>query len=179
MESLSFSNKNLTLNTIETIVSEVEKYVKSKNSIDLIVKSYELAKKQHEGQFRKSGDPYIQHPIEVAYMLACLKVSPETICAGFLHDVLEDTDITKEKIIKDFGTDVADIVDGVTKIGKLKYLTKERALAKTHQKILLAMAKDIRVILVKLIDRVHNMRTLEFQPHDKQVKIALMFPELF
>ena len=179
MESLSFSNKNLTLNTIETIVSEVEKYVKSKNSIDLIVKSYELAKKQHEGQFRKSGDPYIQHPIEVAYMLACLKVSPETICAGFLHDVLEDTDITKEKIIKDFGTDVADIVDGVTKIGKLKYLTKERALAKTHQKILLAMAKDIRVILVKLIDRVHNMRTLEFQPHDKQVKIAQETLELY
>ena len=180
MDTVSLnSNNNKYNNTIETIIKEVSTYVKNKHSIDLIRQSYELALKQHDGQFRKSGDPYIQHPIEVAYMLACLKVSPETICAGFLHDVLEDTEISKEKIISQFGQDVADIVDGVTKIGKLKYLTKERALAKTHQKILLAMAKDIRVILVKLVDRVHNMRTLEFQPREKQVKIAQETLELY
>lgn len=180
MDTVSLnSNNNKYNNTIETIIKEVSTYVKNKHSIDLIRQSYELALRQHDGQFRKSGDPYIQHPIEVAYMLACLKVSPETICAGFLHDVLEDTEISKEKIISQFGQDVADIVDGVTKIGKLKYLTKERALAKTHQKILLAMAKDIRVILVKLVDRVHNMRTLEFQPREKQVKIAQETLELY
>ena len=158
--------------TINDVIAACKLYIRDQKSIDLIKESYDLAYQQHEGQFRKSGDPYIQHPIEVAYMLACLKVSPVTIIAGFLHDVLEDTEITKEEIIKRFGVDVADIVDGVTKISKLKYLTKEKALAKTHQKILLAMAKDIRVILVKLVDRVHNMRTLEFQPQEKQVKIS-------
>lgn len=137
-----------------------------------IYQAYLLAKLYHEGQFRKSGDPYIQHPIEVAYMLAELHTAPATVCAGFLHDILEDTNITKEELIEKFGSDVVSIVDGVTKISQLKYMTKEKALAKTHQKILLAMAKDIRVVLVKLIDRVHNMRTLEFQPVEKQIRIS-------
>lgn len=158
--------------TIEDVLKVCGYYIKDKKSLDMIMKSYETARKQHEGQFRKSGDPYIQHPLEICYMLACLKASPTTIMAGFLHDVIEDTGISKEHLTKEFGTDVAEIVDGVTKIGKLKYLTKEKALAKTHQKMLLAMAKDIRVVLVKLIDRVHNMRTLEYQSPDKQVRIA-------
>ena len=165
--------------TIEDVLNAARLYIKNDKNLMLIEKSYELAKTQHEGQFRKSGDPYIQHPLEVAYMLATLKVSPQTIAAGFLHDVLEDTEISKDRIIKEFGQDVADIVDGVTKISKLKYLTKEKALAKTHQKILLAMAKDIRVILVKLVDRIHNMRTLEFQPVEKQVRIANETLELY
>jgi len=105
-------------------------------------------------------------------MLAELRASPATIAAGLLHDILEDTDVDRGDLENRFGKDVVSIVDGVTKISKLKYMTVEKALAKTHQKILLAMAKDIRVILVKLLDRVHNMRTLEFQPEDKQRKIA-------
>lgn len=165
--------------TIEDILSKAREYITDQNSLKLIREAYELAKEKHNGQFRKSGDPYIQHPLEVGYMLADLHTSPTTICAGLLHDIVEDTDETKEDLAARFGEDVANIVDGVTKISQLKYMTKEKALAKTHQKILLAMAKDIRVILVKLIDRVHNMRTLEFQPPEKQQKIAKETMDLY
>lgn len=158
--------------TKEDLFNKVSTYLKNEKNIDLIKRAYYLAEKYHEGQFRKSGDPYIQHPLEVAYLLASLNASPQTVCAGLLHDVLEDTNYTSEQMIDEFGQDVYSIVEGVTKIGKLKYMTKERALARTHQKILLAMAKDIRVVLVKLLDRIHNMRTLEFQPLEKQVRIA-------
>lgn len=161
-----------TAKTINDVLNRTRQYIQNEKSIQLIIDAYELAKEKHEGQFRKSNDPYIQHPIEVAYMLADLHTSPVTIASGLLHDVLEDTDLTKEELAEKFGEDVANIVDGVTKIGQLKYMTKEKALARTHQKILLAMAKDIRVVLVKLIDRVHNMRTLEFQSEEKQKKIA-------
>ena len=158
--------------TIQDVLHKASLYIKKQSSLDFIEKAYLLAKSQHEGQMRKSGDPYIQHPLEVAYLLADLKTGPQTIAAGFLHDVLEDTAISKEELESQFGDEVVEIVDGVTKISQLKYMTREKALAKTHQKILLAMAKDIRVVLVKLVDRVHNMRTLEFQPHEKQVRIA-------
>ncbi len=158
--------------TKEDLFNKAATYLKNEKNLDLIRKAYYLAEKYHEGQFRRSGDPYIQHPLEVAYLLASLQTSPQTICAGLLHDVLEDTDYTSEEMIKEFGYDIYSIVEGVTKIGKLKYMTKERALARTHQKILLAMAKDIRVVLVKLLDRIHNMRTLEFQSPEKQVRIA-------
>ena len=157
---------------IDDVLNMAKLYLKNENNLNLIKNAYLVAKEKHEGQFRKSMDPYIQHPIEVAYMLAEFQASPQTIAAGFLHDVLEDTDETKESLEKQFGSDVVSIVEGVTKISRLKYMTVEKALAKTHQKILLAMAKDIRVILVKLVDRVHNMRTLEYQPNDKQQKIA-------
>lgn len=158
--------------TFEDLELKLKEYLKYQKNLDLIKKAYLYAKAKHEGQFRKSGDPYIQHPLEVAYLLSSIHASPETICAGFLHDVLEDTEVTKEEMIEEFGTDIYSIVEGVTKISKLKYMTKEKVLAKTHQKILLAMAKDIRVVLVKLLDRVHNMRTLEFQPVEKQKRIA-------
>ncbi len=158
--------------TIQDIIERARQYIRNEKSIQLILDAYEVAKQQHEGQFRKSNDPYIQHPIEVAYMLAELHTSPVTIASGLLHDVLEDTNMTKEELATRFNEDVANIVDGVTKIGQLKYMTKEKALARSHQKILLAMAKDIRVVLVKLVDRVHNMRTLEHLPPDKQRKIA-------
>ncbi|HHU24836.1 MAG TPA: bifunctional (p)ppGpp synthetase/guanosine-3',5'-bis(diphosphate) 3'-pyrophosphohydrolase [Acholeplasmataceae bacterium] len=127
---------------------------------------------KHQGQMRRSGEPYVQHPLEVAYLLATLHTGPATIAAGLVHDVLEDTDMTKEEMTERLGKDVADIVDGVTKISKLKYMTMEKALASDHQKILLAMAKDIRVVLVKLVDRLHNMRTLEHLAPDKRQKIA-------
>lgn len=158
--------------TIERVLEESKKYLKSEKNLQLIQKAYDFAEEKHRGQFRKSSDPYIKHPLEVAFMLAELRTSPASIAAGLLHDLVEDTDVTRDEIVEHFGEDVASIVDGVTKISKLKYMTKEKALAKSHQKILLAMAKDIRVVVVKLVDRVHNMRTLEYQTLEKQQLVA-------
>ena len=156
---------------LNNLIEIAKTYINDEN-INLIIKAYDVAKSYHEGQFRKSGDPYIQHPLEVAYILATLKAGPNTICAGLLHDVLEDTDMSKEEMTSEFNSEIAEIVDGVTKISKLKYRTKEKALASNHEKLLIAMSKDIRVILVKLVDRLHNMRTIEFQPEDKRKRIA-------
>lgn len=158
--------------TIESLLSLASTYLKQEKNIKLIEDAYNLAKQQHEGQFRMSGEPYINHPLAVAYMLTEIHAGPSTIAAALLHDVVEDTDISLDYIEKYFGSDVAKIVDGVTKISKLKYMTKEKVLEKSHQKILVAMAKDVRVILVKLYDRLHNMRTLEFQTPEKQKRIA-------
>lgn len=158
--------------TIKKLIDRAREYLHNEKNIDLIKKAYYFAEQHHEGQFRKSGDPYIKHPLEVAYMLADLHTSPATIVAGLLHDLVEDTKVSLQDIIDSFGEDIASLVDGVTKISKLKYMTKEKALAKSHQKILLAMAKDIRVVVIKLVDRVHNMRTLEFQSEEKQKIIA-------
>ena len=158
--------------TFEQLVNEAKTYLHEEKNIQLIEKAYSIAEKMHEGQFRKSGDPYVQHPLEVAYLLSTLHAGPATIAAALLHDVLEDTYMTKEEMIAEVGEDVTNIVDGVTKISKLKYMTKEKALAHNHQKILLAMAKDIRVVMVKLIDRLHNMRTLEFHNPEKRKVIA-------
>ena len=157
---------------IENVLAEAEKYLKQEKNLALIKEAYEFANLKHQGQFRMSNDPYIQHPLEVAFMLASLRTGPATIVAGILHDILEDTDTTKEELEAKFGSDVANIVDGVTKIGRLKYMTEAKVLAKNHQKILLAMAKDIRVVIVKLVDRIHNMRTLEFLPVENQKRIA-------
>lgn len=158
--------------TFEQLINEAKTYLHEEKNIQLIEKAYSIAAKMHEGQFRKSGDPYVQHPLEVAYLLVSLHSGPATIAAGLLHDVLEDTYMTKEEMIAEVGEDVTNIVDGVTKISKLKYMTKEKALAHNHQKILLAMAKDIRVVMVKLVDRLHNMRTLEFHNPEKRKVIA-------
>ncbi|WP_457641794.1 RelA/SpoT family protein [Persephonella sp.] len=127
---------------------------------------------KHEGQYRKSGEPYYIHPIEAAKILADLKLDRTTIIAGLLHDVVEDTDTTLDEIKKKFGENVALIVDGVTKIGKYKFNSKEEAEAENFRKMLVSMAKDIRVILVKLADRLHNIRTLDPLPEHKQKRIA-------
>ncbi len=158
--------------TIEMVISSASRYLHNEKNINLIMEAYKIAEEKHRGQVRKSGEPYINHPLSVAYMLANIQAGPSTIAAGLLHDIVEDTDYTLDVLRGHFGDDVASIVDGVTKISQLKYMTKEKVLAKTHQKILLAMAKDIRVILVKLLDRVHNMRTLQYQPPEKQKMIA-------
>ena len=163
---------NNSFKTIDDIITYCQSYLHNEDNLNLIKKAYDVAKKKHEGQFRKSGDPYIQHPVEVAYILATLHAGPDTIAAGLLHDVLEDTDMSKEEMAATFNKDVAEIVDGVTKISKLKYMTKEKALAHNHEKLLLAMAKDIRVILVKIADRLHNMRTIQFHSEEKQMRIA-------
>ena len=165
--------------SINDVLASASRYLKLEKNIQLIKKAYDLAYKMHDGQVRKSGDPYISHPLNVAMMLCELNAGPATIAAGLLHDVVEDTAVSLEEVKKEFGRDVANIVDGVTKISKLKYMTKEKVLAKSHTKILLAMAKDVRVILVKLVDRLHNMRTMQFQSAEKQLRISKETLELY
>lgn len=165
-------NKAETVYTIDTII---QKILDDEKQYDLskIISSYEFAAKAHANQVRSSGEPYITHPIAVAYILLELGMDTDTICAAMLHDVVEDTDTTLEEIRKLFGQDVAILVDGVTKLGKIPLFTKEEQQAENVRKILLAMSQDIRVIIIKLCDRLHNMRTLHYRPAAKQRSTAL------
>jgi len=158
--------------TIDLILSTVSSYVKDQDSLDIIRSAYELADSQHTGQLRKSGEPYILHPLEVSYILALWQTGPKTIAAGLMHDVIEDTDLSKEELTAMFDEDIASLVDGVTKLTQLDYVSKESAQAENHRKMLLAMSRDIRVILIKLADRLHNIRTLKHLVKDKQIRIA-------
>ena len=155
----------------EKLADAIEKSNKAYD-IPRIRAAYELAKKAHEGQMRSSGDPYISHPIEVAVILVGLGMDSDTIIGGLLHDVVEDTTVTLEDIEKQFGGDVAELVDGVTKLANIPYSSRAEQQAENVRKMLLAMAKDVRVVIIKLADRLHNMRTLESQPANKQYKIA-------
>ncbi|XJS11742.1 RelA/SpoT family protein [Aerococcaceae bacterium WGS1372] len=142
----------------------------NKSNLDFIQKAADYATEAHKSQYRLSGEPYIIHPIQVAGILAELQMDPSTIATGFLHDVVEDTDCSLEVIQEEFGETVAFLVDGVTKLGKLKFQSKQEALAENHRKMLLAMSKDLRVIIVKLADRLHNMRTMKYQGKEKQIE---------
>ncbi len=158
--------------TIEMII---QKILKEDKQYDLskIISAYEFAAKAHEGQTRSSGQPYIIHPLAVAYILLELGMDTDTICSALLHDVVEDTDATLDDLKKRFGQDVAMLVDGVTKLSKIPTNTKEEQQAENIRKILLAMSQDIRVMIIKLADRLHNMRTLKYRPMDKQRNTAL------
>ena len=154
----------------EDLIEKVKLYHPSSDLSD-IERAYKVAKKAHEGQFRKSGEPYIIHPLCVAIILAELELDKESIIAGLLHDVVEDTVMTSEAVAKDFGDEVALLVDGVTKLTQLNYQhDKIEVQAENLRKMFLAMAKDIRVILIKLADRLHNMRTMQYQSPAKQVE---------
>ncbi|MGN1266557.1 MAG: HD domain-containing protein, partial [Dorea sp.] len=156
----------------DMLIARIRKYHPSAD-VSMIGKAYELAKRAHGDQKRKSGEPYIVHPLWVAYILANLEMDKETIAAGMLHDVVEDTDISEEELMKEFGEDVALLVDGVTKLGRLSYSSdKLEVQAENLRKMFLAMAKDIRVIIIKLADRLHNMRTLQFMKPEKQKEKA-------
>lgn len=156
---------------LEDIIERVSAYNPA-GDLDLIKKAYIFSAKVHKGQVRLSGEPYLNHPIEVAMLLAQLRLDPQTIATGLLHDTIEDTFATTEELKEFFGPEVAEMVDGVTKIGKIAFATSEEKQAENFRKMILAMGKDIRVILVKLADRLHNMRTLEHLPNEKQISIA-------
>ena len=160
------------ITTEKELFDQIGTYITNPESIKLIKKAYDYAYDKHKDQKRKSGEPYFVHVLNVAYELAKLEVDPNTICAGLLHDVMEDCDVSKEEFIEEFGEEIYGIVEAVTKISNLKFRDEKEYQAVNHRKILIAMAKDVRVILVKLVDRLHNMRTLEYLPEEKQKRIA-------
>ena len=145
----------------------------------VVIKAYEIARSLHDGQFRKSGEPYIIHPVAVAKILAGFGMDNETVIAGLLHDVVEDTDYSREQLVEDFDDKIADLVDGVTKLGNISYDSTEAAQAENFRKMFLAMSKDIRVLIIKLADRLHNMRTLEYMPTEKRTSKAMETLEIY
>ena len=159
----------------QTLISQK----RDKADIEKIEEAFEFARKLHSGQYRISEEPYIIHPVEVAKILVDLKVDNHTIMAAFLHDILEDTDTTPEEIESRFGKDVLTLVQGVTKLGKLKFKSKEERQAENFRRLFIAMANDIRIIFLKLADRLHNMRTLNFMAANKQQRIAQETLDIF
>ncbi|SIT82834.1 RelA/SpoT family protein [Edaphobacillus lindanitolerans] len=167
-----------TVMTVEDVFASVASYM-NEDHVRFVKEAYSVAENAHRGQTRSSGEPYITHPVQVAGILADLQMDPETVAAGFLHDVVEDTPLTREELVAKFGEEVAALVDGVTKLEKLKYMSKEEKQAENHRKMFLAMAQDIRVILIKLADRLHNMRTLKFTSPEKQRRVSAETLEIF
>lgn len=172
------TNPDLELVTIDDIMATV-RGVQPEANLDIIFEAYELARKAHEGQVRASGEEYIIHPLHVAKILADLHLDEATIAAALLHDVVEDTIYTIEEMQEQFGEEIAMLIDGVTKLGKITYKSKEEQQLENYRKLFLAMAKDIRVILIKLADRLHNMRTLRYVSPEKQRRIAQETIEIY
>jgi guanosine-3',5'-bis(diphosphate) 3'-pyrophosphohydrolase len=159
------------LTQLQTLIDEIPKYQPTAD-LGLVERAYRFSEQSHHGQQRASGEPYLSHPLEVAGLLVDFKMDVTTVTAGLLHDVLEDTQTTKDDLAREFGADIAELVDGVTKIGKLAFSSREERQAENFRKMVVAMARDIRVLMIKLADRLHNMRTLGYLPPEKAKKIA-------
>src|SRR5271156_6845714 len=168
----------LPLQTATTLFKEWSSYLKPED-VGRLETAYHFSEVAHTGQYRESGDPYISHPLAVASILAQLHLDPQALTAALLHDVMEDTSVTKAEIGKKFGKPVAELVDGVSKLDKIEFETHEEAQAENFRKMLLAMARDVRVILIKLADRLHNMRTLDAVPADKRRRVAKETLEIY
>ncbi|MGB7858974.1 MAG: HD domain-containing protein, partial [Acidimicrobiia bacterium] len=140
--------------------------------VELLRRAYDVAEHAHAGQIRKTGDPYITHPLAVAHMLATYGLDQETVAAAFLHDTVEDTDVTLTQLEREFGLEIATLIDGVTKLDRVRYSNREQAQAASIRKMVVAMAKDVRVLIIKLFDRLHNMRTVDALREEKQIRVA-------
>ena len=163
--------------TLEDLLKKITEY--NPGEEEKIRKAYEYAKMLHEGQFRQSGEEYIIHPLNVAYILADMHADSDTVCAGLLHDTIEDTHVTKEDIAHDFNQNIAMLVDGVTKLAKMNFSSKQDANYANTRKIITGITEDVRIIIIKLADRLHNMRTLQFKTEFKQKENSLETMEIF
>ena len=163
--------------TIDDLLDVIRNY--NPNEVEIIRRAYDYADVLHEGQKRQSGEPYIIHPLNVAYILANMHADRDTICAGLLHDTLEDTNITKEDISHDFNPEIASLVDGVTKISKLNFSTKQEQNMANTRKIITGITNDVRIIIIKLADRLHNMRTMQYKTSFKQKENSLETMDIF
>jgi len=163
--------------TLQDLLEKLKEY--NPDEIEIVKKAYNYADNLHSGQMRQSGEPYISHPLNVAYILAEMHADRDTICAGLLHDTLEDTNITKEDISHDFNQNVANLVDGVTKLSKMNFSSKQDQNYANTRKIITGITEDVRIIIIKLADRLHNMRTLQFKSEFKQKENALETMEIF
>ena len=148
--------------TIDNLLEVIKSY--NPEEVDIIRRAYEYADTLHKGQYRQSGEPYITHPLNVAYILAEMHADRDTVCAGLLHDTIEDTDITKEDIAEVFNKNIANLVDGVTKLAKMNFSSKEEQNLANTRKIITGITSDVRIIIIKLADRLHNMRMEIFVP---------------
>ena len=164
--------------TIQDVINKRKEHTR-KVDVKLILKAYNYAKENHGSQLRNSGEPYIIHPLNVAYTLAEIGLDDSTICAALLHDVVEDTKVTSEDLKNEFGAEISEMVEGVTKLGTVQFNTIEEQQVEDYRKMFLAMGKDIRVILIKLADRLHNMRTLKYLKRDRQIANAKETMELY
>src|SRR3954467_4085370 len=164
--------------TLPHLVDRVRSYQPGAD-VDLIARAYAYGEKAHEGQTRKSGDPYFSHPASVAGVITSLKLDTASVCAGLLHDVVEDTLATTTDIEREFGQEVAFLVDGVTKLSKINFASKEDRQAENFRKMLVAMARDIRVLLIKLCDRLDNMRTMDHMKAEAQERISRETLEIY
>ena len=164
--------------SLKRLINKIEEY-NPQGDLEKIEKAYYFAEDSHEGQYRNSGEKFFIHPVNVAMILADINMDINTIVAGLLHDVIEDTDTTYDEVKEKFGEEVANLVDGVTKLKKIKYRTKEERKAENLRKMVIAMSKDIRVIIIKLTDRLHNMRTLEYMSEEKKKEKALETLEIY
>ena len=162
----------------ESMLQTVQRYSPAAD-MDAVKRAYEYAERKHDGQKRKSGEPYIIHPLAVAEIVAEIGLDTDAIVAALLHDCLEDTDASFEEISRLFGTTVADLVEGVTKLTRVQYSTMEEQQMENLRKMFMAMSKDIRVILIKIADRLHNTRTLEFQTPAKQISKSMETMEIY